>query len=216
METDDTSREPSSPTELERANPLKIVENDKPSKSAQQEFLWHTHDYLGEYARFADAKAGFAGTLAGALLGCLYAADLFSALIKTSIRQWTWVMWATACGGLILCIAIALAVRVVYPRLRHSKNAGVVFWEAIAAFGTKARFRAAFCAKTDEDLIEALQQQVFDVAKWVLVPKYRNVSLCLWALILGGILAGTALLFKDAGETQTSPRPTPTVQVPLR
>src|SRR5437763_6875673 len=33
-----------------------------PDEAAKMDFLWHTHQYLGEYARFGDTKAAFAGT----------------------------------------------------------------------------------------------------------------------------------------------------------
>jgi hypothetical protein len=123
-------------------------------------------------------------------------------------------MWITATGGLILCVAIFSAVRVVYPRLRHSRKRGLIFWEAIAAFGTTANFKTAFREKTDDDLTEALQHQVFDVAKLVLVPKYRNVSLCLLALMLGSALAGTALLFKNNGALGTTTTPVRQLKTP--
>src|SRR4051794_39473072 len=42
--------------------------------AAKHEFLWHTHEYLNEYARFADTKAAFAGAIASALIGALYSA----------------------------------------------------------------------------------------------------------------------------------------------
>jgi hypothetical protein len=182
---------------------------DGKESGIQQAFLWHTHDYLGDYARFADTKAAFAGTLAGALVGCLYGAGLFAQLVKTSIPQWTWVMWITASAGLISCVAIFLSVLVVYPRLRRSKKIGFIFWESIAAFGSAAKYRAAFRDKNEDELSEALQQQIFDVAKFVLVPKYRRVSLCLSALVIGAMLSGVALLYKDSASVKTAPAAAP-------
>ena len=64
------------------------------------------------------------------------------------------------------------------------------------AFGSAEAFIAAFRQKSDKDLNEALQSQVFDVAKYVLVPKYRNASYCLWALLIGAVLAAFAIIAK--------------------
>ena len=181
-------------------------------KATQQEFLWHTHDNLAEYARFADTKAAFAGTLAGALVGCLYGAGLFSALVQTSICKWTFTSWMSFLSGLLLSASILLAGFVVYPRLKSSEKKGFIFWGGIAAFGSAAEFKAAFRANTDKDLDEELQKQIFDVAKHVLVPKYRNVSLCLWALVIGAALAATALMLKELhtpGATPVTLRSTP-------
>jgi hypothetical protein len=165
--------------------------------SAQTSFLWHTHDYLGEYARFADTKAAFAATLAGALLGCLYGAGLFAVLIRTPIHAWTGTSWATFLAGLALCTSIFLAGLVVYPRLKSTTKTGFIFWGSIAAFGSVSEFRAAFRASTEKDLGDGLQGQVFDVAKYVLIPKYRGASRCLRALVIGAILAGVALILKE-------------------
>jgi len=72
----------------------------------------------------------------------------------------------------------------------------LVFWGSIVAFGSAEAFIAAFRQKSEKDLNEALQSQVFDVAKYVLVPKYRNVSYCLWALLIGAVLAAFAIIAK--------------------
>lgn len=176
--------------------------------AAHQSFLWHTHDYLGEYARFADTKAAFAGTLAGALIGCLYGAGLFTQLVKTAICDWTYASWLTLLAGAVLSVSIFLAGFVVYPRLKTSGKTGFIFWGGIAAFGSVAEFKAAFRAKTEKDLNEELQGQVFDVAKYVLIPKYRNVSYCLRALVIGAALASVALLVKDLPNPKLAPSST--------
>jgi hypothetical protein len=60
------------------------------------------------------------------------------------------------------------------------------------------RVHRAFRANTEQDLDGKLQKQVFEVSKYVLVPKYRNVSLCLSALLIGAILTAVALAAKDS------------------
>jgi hypothetical protein len=166
------------------------------STTAQQAFLWHIHDYLGEYARFADTKAAFAGTVAGALIGCLYGAGLFAALIKTPICSWRLATWLAVIAGLFLSLSILLAGRVVYPRLRTSAKPGFIFWGGIAAFGSCEAWMTAFRQKSEKDLNEILQGQVFDVAKYVLIRKYDNVRYCLRMLLIGAALAGLALIAK--------------------
>src|SRR5262249_7698300 len=43
-------------------------------EAAKREFLWHTHEYVNEYVRFADTKAALAGAIASTLVGALYTA----------------------------------------------------------------------------------------------------------------------------------------------
>ena len=182
------------------------IVND-PVTTSKQGFLWHTLDYLGDYARFADTKAAFAGTLAGALLGCLYGAGLFAPLVRTPIREWAYVSWMTGLAGVLLCVSIGLAVHIVYPRLKRTGKTGFIFWGGIAAYDSGEKFKAAFRANSETDLNEALQGQVFDVAKYVLVPKYKNVSHCLRTLVIGASFAGLALLAKDASSPKSVPVP---------
>lgn len=160
----------------------------------KQSFLWQTHSYLAEYARFADTKAAFAGTIAGALIGYLFSAGLFTPLVKTPIRSWTFVSWTSGIGGLLLSGCIVLAICVVYPRLRWHGRPGFVFWRAVTAHGSAEDFTKAFSSETQESLIQELAGQVFTVSKYVCTPKYRNASYCLLCLGAGSLLAVLALL----------------------
>lgn len=181
--------------------------------AARLSFLWSTHSYLGEYARFADTKAAFAGTLAGASLAYLYGAGMFTPLLKTFICAWNWVHWLTLIAGVMLCVVIGLALHVVRPRLNKTGITGYIFWGGIAAFGSADEFKKAFHARTEAELTEALRTQVFDVSQFVLVPKYRTVSHCLSVLAIGLVFAGASLLVKDAtSQPATSPAPATAVQ----
>ena len=116
--------QPAAPS-LEPSTPLPAVVSPPPAPiaelaaSARLTFLWQTHGYLGEYSRFADTKAAFAGALAGALIGCLYGAGLFAPLMGTWVGNWTWKLWLNSLAGLFLCASVLLACRVVYPPIRR-------------------------------------------------------------------------------------------------
>lgn len=166
-------------------------------EAAKQAFLWHVHDYLGEYARFADTKAAFAGALAGALLGALYSANLFTALLLTSYRQWPLATWLALFAGIVLVGTIVLTIATVYPRLRATPGQGFVFWRNIAAFKSNDTLRTSFDSQSARTLNEHLLNQNFAVAKYVCTPKYSKVSYGLILLGIGAILAAGALLAKD-------------------
>jgi hypothetical protein len=157
------------------------------------------HDYLGEYARFADTKAAFTGTLSAALLGTMYSADLFKPLIS-NWHPWILRDWLTLIAGVLLVIGITLTVFTVYPRLRAPKGQGFVFWGSLTAFKDLEVLRTSFHSQSARTLNDHLLSQNFTVAKFVCTAKYRNVSLSLVALLVGGLLAGGALL-----EKQTNP-----------
>jgi Family of unknown function (DUF5706) len=165
--------------------------------AAKQVFLWHVHDYLGEYARFADTKAAFAGALAGALLGALYSASLFTPLFLTSYRQWPLATWLASFAGIALVGTIVLTIATVYPRLRAVPGQGFVFWRNITAFKNNDTFRTSFDSQSAHTLNEHLLNQNFAVAKYVCTPKYRRVSYGLILLATGAIIAASALLAKD-------------------
>jgi hypothetical protein len=166
-------------------------------EAAKQAFLWHVHDYLGEYARFADTKAAFAGTLAAALLGGLYSAKVFIPLFTSSHHQWSLSTWLALFAGALLCLSVLLTMATVYPRLKTTRGQGFIFWGNIAAHRDIERLRTSFHSQSIRTLNDHLISQTFIVSKHVCIPKYRNVSLCLILLALGAILAAAALLAKD-------------------
>jgi hypothetical protein len=176
-------------------------------EAAKQAFLWHVHDYLGEYARFADTKAAFSGALASALLGALYSASLFTPLLSTGYRQWALPSWLALLAGTTLIGTIALTIATVYPRLRAMPGQGFVFWRNIAAFKGSDTLRISFDSQSARTLNEHLLNQNFAIAKHVCTPKYRKVSYGLILLGLGGIFAASALLAKDRAAAIAHPIP---------
>jgi hypothetical protein len=167
-------------------------------ENAQQVFLWHTHDYLANYARFADTKAAFVGTLSGALIGALYSARLLTPLGHEHWKTWPLAVWLALSGSATLATSILFALRAVYPRLKSAGAQGYIFWENIAAFASFADLATSFEAQTTKTLNAQLLRQNHDISRHVCIPKYRNVSLGIITLFIGGLLTAAALLTQAA------------------
>lgn len=194
VSADDTALAPQPPATIE----------DTLDDAAKQAFLWKVHDYLGEYARFADTKAAFAGTLAGAMLGALYGARLFTPLVSISFHVWTFSNWLSLAAALFLVSAVCLTLHTVYPRLRATQGQGFIFWGNLKAFQNAETLRTSFHSQSAKTLNDHLLNQNFTVAKFVCTPKYRNISLALILLGLGGVCAVGALLSKDRAVAEQS------------
>jgi hypothetical protein len=160
------------------------------------EFLWNTHQYLNEYARFADTKAGFAGALAAALLGCLYAEKSQFPIFQNPSVPWNWKMTFGLVAAVLLVLSIALAAWTVRPRLRSTQIQGFIYWGNLAAFSDHLELARAFRGHDARSLNDQLLHHNFDIATQVCVPKYRAVSLCISALALGAAFTGAGLLFR--------------------
>ena len=170
-------------------------QQDAPATSQQrQDFLWKTDEYLANYARFADTKAGFVGALAISLFGWVLSTHALSPVLRAWPAVWPLSTWfSVAAGGLLLGSA-GLAIWSIYPRLRSTKDKGFVFWGNIGAFGSSAAFKAAVKGIRPEDLSAELAQHVYDVAAFVCIPKYRSVSWAIRLFVLGALNQGAAML----------------------
>lgn len=166
--------------------------------SAKQSFLWSVHGYLAEYARFADTKAAFAGTLAGAILGGLYGAKLFDPINRTAPCTWPLASCLAVVAGIFLVATMFFAIRTVYPRLRPVPGQGYIFWGNILRFDNAEELLRSFHSETSADLINHLLRQNFTVSKYVCTPKYRNVSFALISLSAGAVLGAAAFLLKTS------------------
>jgi hypothetical protein len=178
-------------------------------ETSKQEFLWHTHQYLNEYARFGDTKATFAGAIAAALLGALYGAKVHVPLVQAHYSEWSIASWLAVAGGSLLIVSILLSTSTVLPRLRSTQSKGFVFWGGIASYGSLENLRTSFHAQSTHTLNDQMLHHVFDIATKVCVPKYRAVSLCIWALVLGGFLSGASMILQDVPR-KAAPASTPT------
>ena len=183
-------------------------------EAAKQEFLWHTHQYLGEYARYTDTKAAFAGAIATALLGALYTAKVHVPILRTSLDQWPFFAWLAAIGGVFLSASAILAVWTVFPRLRTTQSKGFIYWGNIAAHRNIDLLRTSFHSQSARTLNDHLLHHIFDISTNVCIPKYRAVSLCIVTLCLGGCLAAAALVLQDLShKTITDPQSTAAASV---
>lgn len=179
---------PSLPSAGTRASDL-----DEP---ASQEFLWHVHQYINEYIRFGDTKAGLAAAAAGAILGTLYSAKAYVPLIRTPYSEWNAAAWLTVAATFFLLASAYSGLSVIRPRLRSTQSKGYVFWGAIAAHGDVDLLRTSFHSQSPRTLNDHLLHHLFDLSQKVAVPKYRSVSLCLLTLGIGGLLAVAALVLQ--------------------
>lgn len=166
-------------------------------EAVKQEFLWHTHEYLGEYVRFGDTKAAFAGTIAAALLGAMYTAKAHVPLVQMHYDQWSLSSWLAVVSALSLFVSVALAIWTVLPRLRSTQSKGFIYWGSIAAHGKVDLLQTSFHSQSALTLNDHLLHHVFDISSRVCIPKYRFVSLCIWALMIGGFVAAAALVLQD-------------------
>lgn len=183
-------------------------------EAAKQNFLWQTHQYLGEYARFGDSKAGFAGAIAAALLGALYSAKAHVSLIQTPYSQWPIASWFAVVSGVFLIGCISLAIWTVLPRVRSTQWKGFIFWDSIAAHRNVETLQTSFHGQSGRTLNDHLLHHVFEISSNVCIPKYRAVRLCICALVIGGFLAGAALILQDIPRKSGLASP-PTVTAPL-
>ena len=160
----------------------------------RQDFLWKTDEYLANYARFADTKAGFIGALAISLLGWVFATHALSPVLRARPAMWPLATWLSVAASGLLLGSAGLAIWSIYPRLRSTKDKGFVFWGNIGAFGSSAAFKQAVRGIHPEDLSSELAQHVFDVATFVCIPKYRWVSWAIRLFVSGALSLGAAML----------------------
>jgi hypothetical protein len=165
-------------------------------EAAKHEFLWHTHEYLSEYARFADTKAAFAGAIASALIGALYSAKAHVSLFLP-LHQWSVAAWLTVVASTFLAASILLAVWTVLPRLGSTQSKGFVYWGAIANHRSVELLQTSFHSQSPRTLNDHLLHHLLDISQKVSIPKYRAATLCIWTMVIGGFLTGAALVVAD-------------------
>ena len=185
-------------------------------EAAKQDFLWYSHQYLGEYARFGDTKAAFAGTIASAILGGLYGAKAHVPLLQMPFNEWPASTWLVAFGGLSLITSVALAVWTVLPRLGSSQNKGFIYWGSIAAHGSMDLLQTSFHSQSARTLNDHLLHHIFDISTKVCIPKYRFVRWCICALFVGGFVAAAGLILQDLPRKSTPVSPPATATIPVK
>jgi hypothetical protein len=154
--------------------------------AAKQTFLWHAHSYVSESIRFADTKAGFAGSVAGALLAGLYGARVH--VLSVPLSDWNVAAWLTFGAGVFLIASIGLAAWTVTPRTKSSQTKSFIYWQAISAHACQEQFQSDFAKASLLSLNEQLVQHLYDLSTKICVPKFRIVRLCLLCLCIGALL----------------------------
>lgn len=91
------------------------------------------HQYVNEYIRFADGKAGFLFAFVTAAISFLYSKSLFQSWSHVSVCSWKLLDFTAFIGSSALVISGFAAFWVVKPRLRPQKDDGLIFWETVAS-----------------------------------------------------------------------------------
>ena len=172
--------------------------NARSENEIKRTFLWHTHNYLNEYIRFCDKKAALTGTISTGLIGAMYSAGVYIPLLIKPREQWNLSTWLTVLAVASLLISVILVVATVAPRLSSSRTKGFLYWGDIAAHDDANSLKAAYESQSAQNLDAYLLDHVFHLSKNICVPKYRCVSLSIWALCTGGLMAIVALVLHDA------------------
>ena len=172
---------------------------DSTPTAADREFLWHVHEYINEYVRFGDAKAGFAGAVASGLLAGLYSSTVRTEVLHLPFYVWSCATWLGVLASAFLALSVLLALWIVRPRLGSTQPKGFIFWGSIAAYSDVSSLKESFRSQSTQTLDEHLLHHIFDLSTKVCVPKYRYISLCILALGIGGVLAAGSLVLQGTG-----------------
>lgn len=129
-------------------------------------FAWSTHQYLNDYIKFADAKAGVLMTLAGGLLVFTLRLDSFERAEDAK--------WFAILGIGCLSLSFVAGILTVTPRLftketkqhpwlslrqsfRPSLTAkGLIFWNGIQAYQDVEEFKREFFSRECQGLVDAV------------------------------------------------------------
>jgi len=160
------------------------------------DFLWNTHNYLNEYIRFSDTKAGVVVVLASGIIAAMYAAKLHVGVLGKWPSQWHWLDWLATSSFALLAATVALAVWAIKPRLTNDQSQGFVFWNSIRGFRSASDFWSAFRAQSVDGMAEHLSAHLFTLAG-VCKRKYFWVALSIWVALVGAASGAAAVLLKD-------------------
>lgn len=160
-----------------------------PDLDMQTKFAEETHQYIREYIRNADQKAGFFFAAMTAVLAFLHSHASTSKWLKSPI-EWTFIdaLAFSAMAGLAAGACMLLAV--IFPRLKGSKR-GILFFNAIVEHESSAEYADEVFRLTASDLVRVKLQHAYDLAK-VCRAKYRILMIGFW---IGGVGTVSALLY---------------------
>lgn len=161
----------------------------------KRQFLWKVHDYINDYIKFADTKAGFCFGLTSALIGVLYSTRCHELFLKIPFQQWNFGAYLSLSAFLFLASSVGLAIHVVTPRLRRHSKRGFVFWEAISQFEDADLYDGAYDAQSSHEMTMNLSHHVYALAK-ICDCKYKWVVAAMLTGGTGGLLSLLVLLFE--------------------
>lgn len=157
------------------------------------DFLWKTHDYIGEYVRFSDAKAAIVLTISGALIGSLWTIKAHDLFLNTPIRQWSGATWLSLVSFLALAASMISGISAIAPRFWKGKTRNPVFWDGVVEYGSAEAYFDWFRSQDRSSLARELAHQVFSLSL-VCSAKYRSTAWSIYLLLLGALSSAIYLL----------------------
>jgi hypothetical protein len=153
-------------------------------------FAEQTHQYIRDYIRQADQKAGFFFTAGTALLAFLYNTGVSSRWRK-AILLWNVLDIAAFLAMATLAVSVIACLIVVIPRTRGSRR-GYLFWEAIAEYDTNRQYADDLAAIPLPTLLQTKTEHCHELAR-VCRRKYQVLRAALWVGTVG--LAASVVVF---------------------
>ena len=156
------------------------------------EFAKYVNEYLHGYIRFADAKAGVVFLIAGAMLGYLIQEGSVPQFREFPSGETILFLFAS----LPDVLAMALGLRIVYPRLTtDNTRRGVIFWEDIRKFTDGQEYATEMAKLTDDtQRAEALALENYLLAK-IAHGKYDQLQLALACTGVGAFFTLVLVIF---------------------
>lgn len=158
-------------------------------------FLWATHQYVNEYIRFSDTKAGLTVVFVSGVLGTLYTLRVQDSFLRQPIREWTTLSIAGLAAFLFLTCSVVLAGVAIKPRLTKPGDPGFLYWADVAAHKSSLSLWQSFRDESIEELAEHLSNHLFVLSR-ICESKYYWVNHCILAGIIGSVAAAVSLLIR--------------------
>ena len=189
-----------SQTPATRREPRNPQAKDAPIADAEQAALdlaVHTHRYLNDAVRLADAKAGIILGLSGSLMSW----GVVRLTEEVANRAAGWVPSATA-FSLALCplaAGVLWTLGVVAPRFFPTREPDLVFWTDIRAYDQEVTYLQASVAADRRRATEAIASHNWTISR-ILADKYPRLRRSLIGLEVGGVLMLIGLLVRTVFE----------------
>lgn len=156
-----------------------------------KEFAVFVHEYLQEFIKFADQKAGFIFAIASAILTFLVKQQV-QRNVLASISNRGLSEWAGFLALLLMATADVLSLLVVLPRLR-GKGTGLVYWKGILDAKGPSDYVLRIRRLGDDGLNTAVLEHCYELAG-IADRKYELLKWAMWSGAFGAIAAGCVLL----------------------